>query len=116
MGINKWNKLFSEINNLKESNEPEDWKSDEVCLLCDKTQEAKSINYLNKNSIISLLKLNNNSNMTTTPLIMTNTNNSLTNDSDHINSFNSLISDDNMANQNETNDLTEINNQNVSRF
>lgn len=122
MGINEWRKLFNDINCLENSdNEPEDWKADEACTLCNSTQNNQQTSndiqnseqqshYLEpslSDSIKSLFKQH--STMTTTPLIMTNTNNSLTNDSDHLNSFKALISADNMANQNVTNDLTEIN-------
>lgn len=166
MGVEQWHKLFSEINCIEQSNdEPEDWKSNEVCSLCNSTKpnselKRRSIhesttnnllstnllstnlsnkspdvstnvspslsacnlstsnltttknplnNYLDKttqisNQIASLLNLS--SSLATNP-IMTNTNNQI-NDSDHINSFNALISNENMANQNGTNPQPEV--------
>lgn len=134
MGIKRWRKVFSEINCLEKSNdEPEDWKSDEICCsVCNTTDQCSDVqksetinstnqqtnlssisnltknqlnNYLSKTkSIIPLVNLN--STMTTTP-IMTNTNN-LINNSDHLNSFNNLISTENMANQNGDNNLPDV--------
>ena len=49
MGIKKWRTVFSEINCLENlSDEPEDWKSDEACTLC---QAASDVPQCEENNL-----------------------------------------------------------------